>query len=90
MELRITPTHEQETFIRDGIASGRFQSAEDAARIALRYWETYERRRAELLVDLEAGEASLARGQGISLDTPEAISRFFEEVNRRNRAKASR
>ena len=59
-------------------------------RIALQHWETYERRRAELLVDIEAAEASLARGEGVSLDTPEAMSRFFEEVDRRNRAKASR
>src|ERR1035438_7172234 len=62
MEVRITPTPEQEAFIRDGIANGRFQSAEDAARAALDQWETYERRRMELLVDIQAGEASLARG----------------------------
>jgi putative addiction module CopG family antidote len=70
MEVRVTPTPEQEAFIRDGISSGRFESAEEAARVALQHWENYERRRAELLVNIEAGEASLASGHVVVLDTP--------------------
>jgi len=57
MEVRIVPTPEQEAFIREGIASGRFATAEDAAREALRQWEEHQRRRTELLVELDAAEA---------------------------------
>src|SRR5207302_1060023 len=64
MEVRITPTPEQEAFIREAIASGRFQTAEDAAREALRQWEERERCRTELMVELDAAETSLARGAG--------------------------
>jgi len=39
MEVRITPTPDQEAFIREAIASGRFATAEDAAREALRQCE---------------------------------------------------
>jgi len=64
MEVRIVATPEQEAFIREGISSGRFATAEDAAREALREWEERQRRRTELQLELDAAEASFARGAG--------------------------
>ena len=86
MEVRITPTPEQEAFIREGIASGRFQTAEDAAREALRQWEDRERRRTELMVELDAAEASLTRGAGRRL-TSHSIQEFVDEVKQRGRSR---
>ena len=86
MEVRITPTPEQEAFIRQAIASGRFKSAEDAARAALSRWEEGERRRAELLVELDAADASLAHGKGRRL-TSQSIRKLTEDVKRRGRSR---
>lgn len=86
MEVRITPTPEQEAFIRQAIASGRFKSAEDAARAALLRWEGGERRRAQLLVELDGAEASLAQGKGRRL-TSQSIRKLTEDVKRRGRSR---
>ncbi len=85
MEVHITPTPEQEVFIKQAIASGRFKTAEDAAREALRQWEEHERRRMELLIDLDAAEASLARGDGRRL-TPETVEELTQDAKRRGRS----
>ena len=86
MEVRIVATPEQEAFIREGIASGRFATAEDAAREALRQWEERQQRRTELLIELDAAEASLARGEGRRMG-PESIPEFIDGVKRRARAR---
>lgn len=89
MEVKITPTPEQEAFIRQAIASGRFRTAEEAAREALSHWEERERKRAELLVDLDAAEASLARGEGRRL-TRSSIRTLIRDVKRRGRSRLRR
>jgi putative addiction module CopG family antidote len=87
MEVRVTATPEQEAFIQECIASGRFASPEDITREALDLWQNRERRRAEILASLDAAEASLDRGEGRRLESPEAITRFIEEVKRRGRSR---
>jgi|HubBroStandDraft_1064217.scaffolds.fasta_scaffold312592_2 Arc/MetJ-type ribon-helix-helix transcriptional regulator len=86
MELRFTPTPDQEALIREGVASGRFENAEDIARYALRQWVELERQRAELIADIKEAQVSLDRGEGIHLDSDEAIDAFFDEVGREARA----
>src|ERR1035437_1006234 len=86
MEVRIFATPEQEAFIREGIASGRFATAEDAAREALRLWEERQRRRTELLIELDAAEASFARGESRRVG-PESITEFIAGVKRRGSAR---
>ncbi len=86
MEVRILATPEQEAFIREGIASGRFATAEDAAREALRLWEERQRRRTELLIELDAAEASFARGESRRVG-PESITEFIAGVKRRGRTR---
>lgn len=89
MEMRITPTPEQEAFIRRAIASGRFRTAEDAAREALAQWEERERLRTQLLADLDTAEASLARGKGRRLNS-KSLRRFIDDVKRRGRSRMRR
>ena len=86
MEVRIVATPEQEAFIREGIASGRFATAEDAAREALHLWQERQRRRTELLIELDAAEASFARGESRRVG-PESITEFIVGVKRRGKTR---
>jgi Arc/MetJ-type ribon-helix-helix transcriptional regulator len=80
MELRITLTPDQEAFIQQGIAGGRFDSPEAIARLAMKRWEEYERQRAELLASIHLAEQSMARGEGTDISTPEALEACFERI----------
>jgi len=82
MDIHLTP--DQETLVRHAIATGRLARPEDAVREALDLWEERERRRAEVLAIVEAAEASLARGEGISI-TPDSMAALAEEIKRRGR-----
>jgi putative addiction module CopG family antidote len=84
MEVRLTP--EQEAFVRQAIAAGRFQNEADALADALALWEERERRRAEILAAVDAAEASLARGEGIEI-TEQSMRELAEDVKRRGRAR---
>lgn len=84
MEVHLTP--DQETFVRQGIASGRFQSEEDAVAEALSLWEERERNRSEILMAVDAAESSLARGEGRVI-TEQSMRELAEEVKLRGRAR---
>jgi putative addiction module CopG family antidote len=84
MEVRLTP--DQEAFVRQGIAAGRFHSEADAVAEALTLWEERERARAEILAAVDAAEASLDRGEGIAI-TEQSIRQLADDVKRRGRAR---
>ncbi len=84
MEVRLTP--DQEAFVRQGIAAGRFQSEADAVAEALLLWEERERTRAEILAAVDAAEASLDRGEGIEV-TEQSMRELAEGVKHRGRAR---
>ena len=63
MEVHFVPDPDQEAFIRQGIANGRYQTAEDAVRDAMSRWEERERTRLELLATLDEAEADLETGR---------------------------
>ncbi len=84
MEVILTP--EQQAFVRQAIAKGRLQREEDAVREALALWEERERRREEILADVDVAEASIARGEGRPI-TPESMRELAEEVKQRGRAR---
>ena len=86
MEVHLTP--DQKAFIRQGIDAGRFRSEQEAIEEALSLWEERERRRAEVLADVDAAEASLARGEG-RLITEQSMRDLADEVKRRGRARFS-
>src|SRR5256885_14099175 len=82
MEVHLTP--DQEAFVRYGIAAGRYQNEADAVADALALWEERERRRTEILAAVDAGEASLARGQG-RVYTEETLHELAAGGKRRGR-----
>ncbi len=82
MEIQIKLTPDQEAFVREGVASGRFESAEAAMTAAVQRWEEYERRRAELIAELDVGDA----GPWIDISTPEARNALFDRIKRNARA----
>ncbi|HXY77341.1 MAG TPA: type II toxin-antitoxin system ParD family antitoxin [Candidatus Acidoferrales bacterium] len=84
MEVHLTP--DQEAFVRQGIASGRYQSEADAVAEALLLWEERERKRAEFLATLDDAKASLDRGEGIVI-TKESMRELAEGVKQRGRAR---
>ena len=84
MEVHLTP--DQEAFVRQGIASGRFQSESEAIAEALALWEERERNRFDILAEVDAAEASLARGEG-RVVTEHSMRELAEEVKLRGRAR---
>ena len=85
MEVRLTP--DQEAFVRQAIATGRFHGAEDAVKEALSLWEQRERTRAEILATVDMAEASLARGEGRSITTQQSMRELADEVKQRGHAR---
>ncbi len=80
MEVHLSA--DQEAFVRQGIASGRFHSEADAVAEALSLWEERERTRAEILAAVDAAEASLDRGEGI-LVTEQSMRELADDVKKR-------
>jgi Arc/MetJ-type ribon-helix-helix transcriptional regulator len=85
MEVQLTP--DQKAFVRQAIESGRLRREEDAVKEALSLWEERERRRLEILVSVDRAEASLARGEGRSVTTPEEARQLADDVKRRGLAR---
>ena len=78
-------TPDQEAFVRQAIESERLQREEDALREAMSLREERERRRAEILADVDEAEASLARGEGRRITTHEELTELVEDIKRRGR-----
>jgi putative addiction module CopG family antidote len=78
MDVRLSP--DQEAFVRQGIAAGRFREPEDAVREALSLWEERERKRLELVAAIEEAEASVVRGEVITINTPEATRELADRI----------
>ncbi len=77
MEVQLTP--DQEAFIRQAVASGRYPSAEAAVRDAMARWEERERARVELLATLDAAQADLDAGRYTDY-TDATLPRLAEEL----------
>ena len=84
MEVHLTP--DQQAFIRQGIAAGRFQSEVEAVAQAMALWEERERKRAEFLATLEEAKAAIARGEGRVI-TEKSMKQLAEEVKQRGLAR---
>jgi Arc/MetJ-type ribon-helix-helix transcriptional regulator len=84
MGVQLTP--DQKAFVRQAIESGRLRREEEAVQEALSLWEGRERRRLEMLVAVDRAEASLARGEGRTVTTPEQVKRLSDDVKRRGLA----
>ena len=86
MDVSLTP--DQEAFIRHGLETGRYKTAEDAVREALSLWEERERARALILVAVDKAEHSLQNGLGRPI-TREAMQDLAEEIKKRGRRRLS-
>jgi len=84
MEVRISP--EQEAFIKQAVANGRYRTAEDAIGDALGKWERDERNRAELLAALDEAESDLESGD-YSEHTNATLPQLATELTREVRAR---
>jgi Arc/MetJ-type ribon-helix-helix transcriptional regulator len=84
--MEIRPTPDQQAFIRDAIASGRLENAEDAGKKAMALWEERERRRAEILAAVGKAKASIAQGKGRVI-TQESMRELANEVHQRGLAR---
>lgn len=87
MDVQLSP--DQKAFLRHAIESGRLQREEDAVQEALLLWEERERRRLEILLAAGRAEASLARGEGRRVTTPDEAKKLVDEVKRRGMARLS-
>jgi putative addiction module CopG family antidote len=85
MEVQLTP--DQKAFVRQAIESGRLGREEDAVKEALSLWEERERRRLEILASVDRAEASLARGEGRRIATPEEVKQLADDIRRRGLAR---
>lgn len=85
MEIQLTA--DQEALLRQAVQSGRYLDEEDALREAVSLWERQERRRAEILAAVDQAEASYARGEGRSLNSPEEVAQVAEAIKRRGLAR---
>jgi putative addiction module CopG family antidote len=76
---------DQEAFIRQAIASGRYHTADDAIHDALARWEQNERARIELMASLDEAEADLEAGRYTDY-TAETLPKLVDELKRDGRA----
>ena len=83
MEVHFTP--DQEALIRRAIASGRYQTAEDAVQDAMARWEEGERVRIEVLARLDEAEADLEARRYTDY-SDEALPTLADELKREARA----
>jgi putative addiction module CopG family antidote len=83
MEVAFTP--DQEAFIRQAIASGRYRAPEDAVRDAMTRWEESERSRLSLLTAFDEAEADLYAGDFIDY-TDENLGALAAELKPEARA----
>jgi len=83
MQIDLTP--EQQDFVRQAVASGRFKRPEDAVQAAMTLWIERERRRAEILAAVDIAKASIDRGEGMEI-TRDSMRALAEDVKRRGRA----
>ena len=61
--MEVQFTSDQEAFIQQGIASGRYRNVEDAVRDAMSRWEEQERSRMMLLAALDEADSDLDNGR---------------------------
>ena len=80
--MQIDLTSEQLDFVRQAVASGRFERPEDAVQAAMMLWVERERRRTEILAAVDIAKASIDRGEGVEI-TQSSMRALAEDVKRR-------
>lgn len=83
--MKVDFTPDQEALIRQAIASGRYQTAEDAVYDAMARWEKSERSRIEMLAALDEAESDLQAGRYTDY-TDATLPQLADELKREARA----
>ena len=83
--MTFEPTPDQQAFINQAVASGRYRNAEDAIQDAIARWEEDERARLELLAALDDAEADILAGQYLDYRN-ETLPQLAEELKYEARA----
>jgi antitoxin ParD1/3/4 len=72
---------EFEQFVKDELATGKYQSAEEVVSDALRLLR--QQKLESLRRDLDLGLSELARGEGIQIEDEKGLDAFFDGVRQR-------
>ena len=83
--MHISLTTELESRVKAKVESGLYNNASEVIREALRFMETHEDwihevKLARLREELKVGVDQLQRGEGITLESKEALRAFFEDI----------
>lgn len=76
---------ELQDFVKQKIAAGVFQSADEFAVEAAQLYREVDRRREEFKSKVVAGIEQLESGEYLDIDGDDELSQFFDEVKRRGR-----
>ena len=87
MQIELTP--EQDDIVRHAIEAGRIARPEDAVAQAMADWVEMERERIAFIASISEADASIARGEGILIDTDEELDSFFDDIKDGYRAEPS-
>ena len=82
MQIDLTP--EQQDFVRQAVAIGRFERPKDAVQATLALWIERERRRSEILAAVDVAKASIDRGEGTEI-TQDSMGALADDIKRRGR-----
>ena len=82
MHVSLIPEHESR--VKAKVESGLYNNASEVIREALRFMDTHEDwihevKLARLREQLKVGVDQLERGEGITLESKEALSAFFDD-----------
>jgi antitoxin ParD1/3/4 len=75
-----------ERFISHQVESGRFNNASEVVRAGLRLLEDEETKLAELRRLIDEGDAGLAAGQGIPIESPKQLAELIKAGGRKRLA----
>jgi len=80
-------SRDQQSFVREAIATGRIVNEEEAVRQALSLWEERERVRVEMLSKISRAQESVARGEGRRINSEDDLRQLASDVKQRGLAR---
>lgn len=80
-------SRDQQSFVREAIATGRIVNEEEAVRQALSLWEERERVRVEMLSTISRAQESVERGEGRRINSEDDLRQLANDVKQRGLAR---
>jgi len=83
--MHVSLTNELESRVKAKVESGLYNNASEVIREALRFMDTHEDwihevKLAHLREQLKVGTVQLERGEGITLESKDALSALFDDI----------